>query len=104
MNEVRAIQRERFRSIDSIKCNGRMGIKEIEHFCVLGSDEKDYIRDIFKSRLMSGRTYHKMLKVARTIADMDSSDNIKIKHIAEASALRGIEDALFGVNKTKGDF
>ena len=104
VNEVRAIQRERFRSIDNIKCNGRMGIKEIERFCVLGSDEKDYIRDIFKSRLMSGRTYHKMLKVARTIADMDSSDNIKIKHIAEASALRGIEDALFGVNKNEGRF
>ena len=45
-----------------------------------------------------------MLKVARTIADMDSSDNIKIKHIAEASALRGIEDALFGVNKNEGRF
>ena len=68
---------------------------------MLGNDEKDYVKDLSRVKAMSGRTYHKMLKVARTIADMDESEDIKIKHLAEASGLRGAEEALFGLKASE---
>ncbi len=101
VKKVRAIQKERFRGIDRIKYNGHMGIKEIECFCILGNDEKAYVNELSRVKSMSGRTYHKMLKVARTIADMDGSEDIKIKHLAEASGLRGAEEALFGLKASE---
>ena len=101
VEKVRAVQEKRFRDIDRIKYNGQMGIKEIERFCMLGNDEKDYVKDLSRVKAMSGRTYHKMLKVARTIADMDESEDIKIKHLAEASGLRGAEEALFGLKASE---
>ena len=100
VERVRAVQRERFKDVCGIDCNGRMGIKEIERFCVLGPDERVYVNKLFRIKSISGRAYHKILRVARTIADMDGSVNIKIKHIAEASGLRSVEDTLF---KVKGN-
>lgn len=101
VEKVRAVQEKRFKDIDRIKYNGQMGIKEIERFCMLGNDEKAYVKDLSRVKAMSGRTYHKMLKVARTIADMDESEDIKIKHLAEASGLRGAEEALFGLKASE---
>ena len=101
VEKVRAVQEKRFKDIDRIKYNGQMGIKEIERFCMLGNDEKAYVKELSRVKAMSGRTYHKMLKVARTIADMDESEDIKIKHLAEASGLRGAEEALFGLKASE---
>lgn len=53
------------------------------------------MEEVYQARGLSGRTYHKILKVARTIADMDGSERIAIKHLAEAVELRSVEDSLF---------
>lgn len=95
VEKVHEVQRDRFAGSD-ISYNSRMGIKEIEKYCRLDDDTLRFVRSIFVRKKLSGRTYHKILKVARTIADMDESENIRAKHIAEAAELRGIEDKLFG--------
>ena len=72
-----------------------MGIKETERYCELGSAEREYIKEIFRVKNISGRTYHKILKVARTIADMEECERIGVRQLSEATGLRSIEDALF---------
>lgn len=93
------IQANRFKDYENVKYNSRMGIREIEKFCCLGPCEKDYMREIFKIKGLSGRTYHKILKVARTIADMDEQQDIRTIHLQEAIGLRSIEDELFKPRK-----
>jgi len=95
VEEVFRIQEERFKDIEGIRFNGQMGIREIEKFCVLGPEETAFMEEVYQARGLSGRTYHKILKVARTIADMDGSERIAIKHLAEAVELRSVEDSLF---------
>ncbi len=95
VEETRLIQEERFSTSGRSACNGQMGIREVEHYCRLGKEETDFMREIYQTRGLSGRTYHKILKVARTIADMGKSDNIGISHLAEAVELRSMEDSLF---------
>ena len=95
VERVHAIQKARFAD-DCICYNSRMGIREIERYCQLDEDTNAFVKMVFASKQLSGRTYHKILKVARTIADMDESEDIRKKHVAEAIELRGIEDKLFG--------
>ncbi|MDO4962399.1 MAG: YifB family Mg chelatase-like AAA ATPase [Eubacteriales bacterium] len=90
-----ALQAERFKN-EEVKFNSRMGIKEIERYCVLGKTETDFMKDIYSRKGLSGRTYHKILKVARTIADMDGCGDISVEHLAEAVEMRSIEDRVFG--------
>ena len=92
---TRKIQEERFKNTDGISFNGRMGIKETERYCELGSAGREYIKEIFRVKNISGRTYHKILKVARTIADMEECEQIGVKQLSEATGFRSIEDALF---------
>lgn len=95
IKRVHEIQRHRFAE-DGISYNSRMGIREIERYCRLDDETQRFVKTVFVRKQLSGRTYHKILKVARTIADMDESKDIRPKHIAEATELRGIEDKLFG--------
>lgn len=97
VERVHEIQRQRFAE-DGISYNSRMSIREIEKYCRLDEETKRFIKAVFVRKQLSGRTYHKILKVARTIADMDESPDIRPKHVAEATELRGIEDKLFGNN------
>lgn len=89
------IQRERFRDDPGILYNSRMGVREIEKYCVLGKAEEALMKEIYAKRGLSGRTYHKVLKVARTIADMTDCPSIEKEHLLEAVELRSIEDRLF---------
>ena len=93
---AREIQAVRFQSETNIMVNAEMGIREIEHYCTLGPKELAFIGHIFQLRSMSMRTYHKVLKVARTIADLAEEENIQVSHLSEAVNYRGIEDQLYG--------
>ena len=95
VERVHEIQKRRFAD-ECISYNSRMGIREIERYCRMDDSTNDFVKQVFARKQLSGRTYHKILKVARTIADMDESTDIRKKHVAEAIELRGIEDKLFG--------
>lgn len=92
---VHEIQKERFQSVPGILYNSRMGLKELSRFCVLGREEQSFLREVFQKKQLSGRTYHKILKVARTIADMENEERIRTEHLIEAVSFRSIEERLF---------
>ena len=95
VEECRKIQEERFKKYKNINFNSQMTTKEIKKFCEIGTEEKEYLRKIFNVKKLSARTYHKVLKVARTIADMAKSKDIKIEHLVEACNYRSLDDKVY---------
>lgn len=95
VEECREIQKERFKNYKNIKFNSQMSTKEIKKFCEVGNEEKEYLRKIFNVKKLSARTYHKVLKVARTIADMAKVEKIGVEHLIEACNYRSLEDKIY---------
>lgn len=74
------------------KVNATLTPAEIEKFCVLGKKEKAFMKQIFDGMSLTVRTYHKILKVARTIADLEQKETITIEHLREAVAYRTMDE------------
>lgn len=87
---ARIMQQERFKGM-GISFNAQMGPAEIKRFCDLGSAEKKFAQQAFDALKLSARAYHKILKVARTIADLNGSESIEEIHLAEAIAYRSVD-------------
>lgn len=88
--EARAVQEERFRG-KSYSFNGDMEPRELEQSCALGETEKRLMELAYRRLNLSARTYHRVLKVARTIADLGHSERIREEHLSEALAYRFTE-------------
>lgn len=91
VNEARQIQLERFKDDEGIYCNAKMTSKQIKKYCKLDSEGEELIKAAFDRFHLSMRGYNRILKVARTIADLDKSQDIKPEHIAEAISFRTID-------------
>ena len=87
VNEARGLQRVRF-SGDETMCNAHMGTKELRQFCSLSPEGEELMRDAFDTMGLSARSHDRILRVARTIADLDGSEEIGVEHIAEAIQYR----------------
>lgn len=74
------------------KTNAQLTSADIERYCALGKNEKRFMKQIFDSLSLTVRTYHKVLKVARTIADLDEKEEIGITHLREAVAYRTMDE------------
>lgn len=81
------IQEERFGN--TLKRNSDMDVKEIGRYCHLSNDLESLMNKIYKEKRLSMRSYHKILKIARTISDLEESASIQLPHLKEAFALRG---------------
>ncbi|WP_136799254.1 YifB family Mg chelatase-like AAA ATPase [Desulfosediminicola ganghwensis] len=88
VNRTRKIQQTRFTGISHVECNGQMQTREIEEHCSLDQASSTLLKRGMEKLGLSGRGYHRILKLARTIADMELSENIASKHIAEAIQFR----------------
>lgn len=87
VDQARQIQQDRFQLINGIYCNGQMNGKQLEEFCVLDSTSTGMLEKYMHRLGLSARAYHRTLKMARTIADLDRSSGIKSGHLAEALQL-----------------
>lgn len=85
--EARCRQKERFRGTGKL-FNADMDTSDIEKYCALGTEEKKYMEKIYHSFKLSARAYHRMLKVARTIADLNGAEDIGMEHLLEAACYR----------------
>ena len=90
VDRARKIQFERFKN-SSVHTNAKMSTKMINEFCKLDRESEELVKIAFDKFNISARGYSRILKVARTIADLDGSENITSNHIAEALAYRNID-------------
>jgi magnesium chelatase family protein len=84
---AREIQRRRFEGTD-MSCNADMGPSEIRQFCQVDEAGKALLKAAMQQMHLSARAYHRVLKLARTIADLAGSEQIQTAHIAEAIQYR----------------
>ena len=90
VDKAREIQRKRFEGTD-ITCNAKMTPKITKECCVLSEEADNLLHESFDSFAMSARAYDKVLRLARTIADLAESKEIKLEHIAEALQFRTLD-------------
>jgi len=88
---ARARQQERFKAKPKITCNARMGSRELKQYCVLDEATLDLLRLAMADKGLSARAYDRILKVARTIADLAASDGLAIDHVSEAIQYRSLD-------------
>ncbi|MCG6930828.1 MAG: YifB family Mg chelatase-like AAA ATPase [Desulfofustis sp.] len=84
VNQARSVQVERFNNHRSVFSNSRMNTRDIEKFCKIDNKSRQLLAQSVRKLQLSARAYHKILKIARTIADLDGSGSIEWNHVAEA--------------------
>lgn len=95
VNKARAIQNVRFTGTD-ITCNAHIPDSQLKNWCPVSESAEQLLRDVFDKLGLSARAYNRILKVARTIADMDGSEVIDFAHIAEAVQYRSLDRKYWG--------
>lgn len=95
VNRAREIGKQRYKE-HGIYSNSELTQKLIEEHCKLGKKEKEVLKNAFEKLGFSARAYTRILKVARTIADLDEKENIELKHIAEAIKYRDLDRKYWG--------
>jgi magnesium chelatase family protein len=92
---VREIQRERFGAGSKVRLNARMSSNHVRKFCALDADAENLLRMAMDNLSLSARAHDRILKVARTIADLAGSEHIAPEHIAEAIQYRSLDRKLW---------
>ncbi len=93
VNKARELQKKRFGS-DDIVCNARMTEKQIQEFCQIGEEAHKLIEMAIEKLGLSARAVNRILKVSRTIADLENNRNIESAHVAEAIQYRSLDRSL----------
>jgi len=95
VNAACDIQAERYKDIN-IKFNAELSHVQVEKMCSLEKDGEDFLKQIFASNSFSARAYHKILKLSRTIADLEGAEQISVKHLSEAVCYRNVDRKYWG--------
>lgn len=90
VNKARAAQHKRYKG-GMLRCNAHINPKHIEEFCALSSECEKLMRSAFLKLSMTARSYDRILRVARTIADLEGTESITPPHLAEAIQYRQIK-------------
>lgn len=88
VNHARQIQNRRFAKEKGLYFNSQLTPKHLKKYCVLGKNEKTMMETYYNKMKLSARGYHRILKLSRTIADLDGSEKIETKHLLEAVQYR----------------
>lgn len=93
--EAWKLQRERYRGTDFF-FNSQMKGSDVKRWCKLQAPEEKLMKQVFRQMELSARAYHRILKVARTIADLEGSEGISEAHLMEALSYRGLDQKFWG--------
>ena len=97
VTKAREVQSVRFKDKEHIHYNAQMGVKQIRNFCVLDQESMTLLKTAMEKLNLSARAYDRILKVARTIADLSGCNAISPDHISEAIQYRSLDrDGWFG--------
>lgn len=88
--KARSLQRARYQD-KGYESNAHLSTKDIEKFCQLDQEAEALLKTAVLNMGLTARAYHKILKVSRTIADMEGNEQIKVEHISEAIQYRGLD-------------
>ena len=88
---ARRIQMERYKDIKGVHCNAQMNTALLQKYVQLNDETMTLLRNAMKKFNLSARAYDRILKVARTIADLEGSETVEIHHIAEAIGYRNLD-------------
>lgn len=91
VTKARGLQSERFQEYENIHYNAQMGVKQIRKFCILDAASMALLKNAMERLNLSARAYDRILKVARTIADLEPSAAIRGQHISEAIQYRSLD-------------
>src|SRR5437870_8044994 len=92
---ARERQQERFLNDSKVNCNARMATRQLKQHCKLGQDSQELIRVAMSELNLSARAYDRILKVSRTIADLDGKTEIAPEHVSEAIQYRTFDRTLW---------
>ena len=95
VNNARKFASERFKDGSGVYSNAKMTAKQIRDYCVLEPEAAELLSAAYERIGLSARGYDRILKVARTIADLDESKTIKAEHVGEAIQLRSLDRSYF---------
>lgn len=93
---ARKRQHERFKAKPKITCNARMATRELKQFCELDDPTRELLKNAMADWNLSARAYDRILKVARTIADLAGSENVLSDHVSEAIQYRSLDRQIWG--------
>lgn len=96
--KARTIQEERFAQIKGVHCNAQMTERMIHLFAEPSAEGIELLKTAMERLSLSARAYNRILKVARTIADLDGSENVEPNHLGEAISYRALDRADWGAN------
>jgi magnesium chelatase family protein len=89
--EARKIQEKRFKDHDGVHCNAQMTSKMLRKYCEIDTSGQTILKNAMEKLGLSARAYDRILKVSRTIADLDKSEKIQTYHLAEAIQYRSLD-------------
>ena len=93
---AREVQRASFAGRAQIHANAHMGARDIREFCKVGEGSDALLRTAITRLGLSARAYHRVLKIARTIADLAGAETIETAHVSEAIQYRSLDRVLVG--------
>lgn len=98
----RVLQTREMQLKRSNKLNSQLSAKEIQFYCQLSDENNQYLEQVLLKLGLSARAWHRILKVSRTIADLDGSKTIERKHLSEALSYRSMDRLLIQLHKNIG--